>query len=489
MSSIQTALCLPAPDIIGLIQGRTILAIPRIFINPGRQFALYPTTTEINALPVREYYRPGFVNIAEKSLLETKANTVKIQVWAKCELCQIINEPARFNILSKLTVWTEAGLNETFSKRGHIFLTYLRLYHLSEPLEMAVSSSPRFVTLPRNMTVTTTKPILNNHNFEQRYRQILNRQPPIHPEIEKLQEAIAPLTQTNPQAQALDQDLQKFLGWSENSYSTKTDTDLEWMKKIAAVGNSSDGQEFEKLVRKSLIKLGFSNSNSNPKISLDPESTGGAGGLDFYCEKPYFVVGECKATKTENVPDGTPAQLVKLGHKFLGDKYQKCIKLIVAAGTLTKDANQTAIGNKMNVMRPETLEKLVELKAKYPGSINLFQLEEIFKTEPFGEAADGKVNQYIEKVEKEIKLRSHILKVVKEHEEKALVANSNVSELHIAYLYSHPPDKLSPQEMYEQEMYEILLELASPLTGYLGRIKGADKKSDRFYFLRELNID
>ena len=484
MSSIQTALSLPAPDIAGLIQGRTILAMPRIFINPGRQFALYPTNLEINALPMAEYYRPGFLPIAEKSLLETELELVKIKVWAKCELCQIINEAEQFNILSKLTIWTEAGLNETLSKRGHIFLTYLRLYQLTKPVEMPLNFNSRFVTLPGNITVTEAKPILSNNNFEQLYRQILNRQPTPYPEIEKLQESIAQITKINPKAKALDQDFQKFLGWSEYSYPTKIDTDLEWIKKIAEVGNSSDGQEFEKLIRKSLIELGFSNSNSNPKMSLDPESTGGAGGLDFYCEKPYFLVGECKATKTETVPDGTPAQLVKLGSKFLKDNYQKCIKLIMAGGTLTKDANETSIGNKMNVMRPETLEKLVELKAKYPGSINLFQLKEILEAEPFGEAADGKINQYIEKVEKQIKLRSHIIKVVKEHQEKARVENSNISELHTAYIHTQPPQQIS-----KQEMYNILVELASPLTGYLARIKGEDRKSDRFYFLRELIID
>ncbi|WP_198920685.1 hypothetical protein, partial [Anaplasma marginale] len=57
---------------------------------------------------------------------------------------------------------------------------------------------------------------------------------------------------------------------------------------MAKVGNSSDGNEFEKLVRKGLIKLGFGNSNTNPKTSLDPDATGGAGGIDFYCETPYL---------------------------------------------------------------------------------------------------------------------------------------------------------------------------------------------------------
>jgi hypothetical protein len=37
-------------------------------------------------------------------------------------------------------------------------------------------------------------------------------------------------------------------------------------------------------------------------------------------------------------------------------------------------------------------------------------------------------------------------------------------------------------------MHEILIELSSPLTGYLGRIKGSDWRSDRFYYLRDLSL-
>jgi hypothetical protein len=34
----------------------------------------------------------------------------------------------------------------------------------------------------------------------------------------------------------------------------------------------------------------------------------------------------------------------------------------MAAGQLTADVDQTAIGNEMNVLRPETLERLIKLK-------------------------------------------------------------------------------------------------------------------------------
>ncbi len=46
--SIPTALCLPVPDIEALIQGRTIAALPKMFIRPGQRFALYPADYSVS---------------------------------------------------------------------------------------------------------------------------------------------------------------------------------------------------------------------------------------------------------------------------------------------------------------------------------------------------------------------------------------------------------------------------------------------------------
>jgi hypothetical protein len=58
------------------------------------------------------------------------------------------------------------------------------------------------------------------------------------------------------------------------------------------------------------------------------------------------------------------------------------------------------------------------------------------------------------------------------------------NQLHGAYAFS-----MSPQPLKYEEMHEILIELSSPLTGFLGRIKGEDLGRDRFYFLRDFSLD
>ena len=476
---LQTALCLPAPDVEALIQGRIIAAIAPRWMNQGEQFVLYPANLLTNLPPLEQYYRLGFSPIAKTVLDNLSSETVLIKAWAKCEGCRMLDASESLDNLSQLTVWTKEALQRILKQRPYILLGYLRVYMLPETVQVPVYSQPRkFVPLPNSLTVSQTNPILNDYTFNQRKQQLEKLAPPLHPEIEELQTAIATLAPDNPAAAELDKDIKIFLGWSSNKDANCLDSDLVWIKKIAETGNSSDGHTFEKLVRKGLRKLGFTGSG------LNPDSTGGAGGMDFYCESPYPMVGECKATKSEKVPDGTPAQLMKIGMNHLGKaQYERAIKLIVAAGELTSYALRTATENEMNVIRPETLQKLVELQARYKNSINLLELKKCLQHTPFG-LADEKVNNYIEQVKQNIRLRSHLVKLVKNYLQNAGIEAAGVEALHGVYFGSQPP-----QPLKSKEMHEILIELSSPLTGYLGRIRAEDGQSDRFYFLRDLPID
>ena len=136
----------------------------------------------------------------------------------------------------------------------------------------------------------------------------------------------------------------------------------------------------------------------------------------------------------------------------------------------------------MNAIRPETLQRLVELQAQHKNSIDLLELKLCLQQAPFG-LADDKLDSYIDKVNQDIKLRSHIVQLVKTYLKNTGNERVSVHALHGAYAMSNPPVPLTPEALQE-----ILVELASPLTGYLGRVKGSDG-SDRFYFLRNLSID
>ncbi len=466
---IATGFCLPAPDIEALNQGRNILVMPRIFMNPGRLFALYPTDIEFNSLPLEQYYRPGFIPIAQQSLAELNQDKVKIKVWAKCELCQTLDKPEELENLSKLTVWTAEALHKTLEQRGHIFLAYFRVYRLPQPLEIDPVSNSRFISLPATITVDESQAILDSNQFETLYRKILNRQPPEHPELEELETAIAKLTLTHPDAKFLKDKIQIYLGW-QPAKPDQIPENLNWIYTINQLGTTSEGGKYEKgtafenIVHQSLKFLGF---------ELDENAKGGAGGMDLYCTKPYPMVGECKAG--QSIPAGATQELIRLGGTHLGQQlFNQAVKLIIGPGKPTPQVQKSAQEFKISIITSMTLEKLVKLQAQYPGSVNLIELKNYLQAGQM----DDKIDEYIKIVVNRLKLRSHIIEVVKNYLNNAQMTEATVSGIHGTYC-ANPLQPLS-----ESQLYEILIELSSPLTGYLGRTE-----DNRFYFLRELIVD
>ena len=507
--SIYNALCLPAPDVEALIQGRIIAVIPRTLLDLGKTFALYPM--EIFTAAIDKYYHPSFLPIAKTawekfhhpgmllqpeqlSLIPTQKqlqiplseSKVSIKAWAKCELCEMPDQTTPLDILSQLTIWKPERFEEILQNCPHFFLAYLRVYHLDKPYEIPVIPNiqdklGKFVGLPNNIYVSENKPVLSDYVFNQRKKQLENRQPPLHPELENLQSALSQIANNNPVAQQLEQEIIVFLGWNSEPVKNTLKSELSWIKTIAALGDRSiekdegksnyqAGTDFENISRQSLEFLGFKVENAY---------RGGAGGLDLYCSQPYPLVCECKAGKS--IPSGTIEELLKLGVMHLGrEKFINSSKLVIGPGNATSDNLKSSKEWKVSIIKAMTLQKLVELKAKYPGAINLIELKQYLEPGQI----DDKINEYIDKAEKEIKLRSHIIQLVKNYLQNSGIESAGVDALHGAYFGSHPPQQLKPEEMQE-----ILIELSSPLTGYLGRIKSNDGKTDKFYYLRDLPIN
>lgn len=479
---LQTALALPVPDIEALIQGRMIAAMPRMFLNPGRTFALYPANLSVDLLSGDGYYRSHFLPVAQKALAQLNSDKVSIKAWARCELCQMVNQPESLEALSRLTVWKTEALQQILQQRPFIFVAYLRVYLLPQPVEMSVHPSGNFVSLPKSLNITDVTPVVSESIFAKRRQKLENLEPPEHPELEELQSALVHLSTTNPKAKQLDAEIKIFLGWSSDKPVKPIKPDLAWINTIAALGNRTKeldtdksnyqaGTDFEIVVRDSLEFLGF---------TIDYAHKGGAGGLDLLCSKPYPLVGECKAGK--KIPNDTAVQLLNLGTLRLKDKeiLAKATKLIIGPGVPTTQLMDAAKIHGMAIMNPETLEKLVKLQSNYPNSVDLFQLKEYLKP---GQS-DDEVAKYIEQVEQQIKVRSDVLHSLKKYQEKSGFERASVEAVSGAYSMSNALRPLSPKDLHE-----ILVELSSPLTNYVGRIKGENWQSDRFYFLRDLPLD
>ena len=506
---IPIALCLPALDVTALIQGRIITAIPRMFIRPGQKFALYPVDLLSAPLSIDKYYCSNYLSVAQSistnstyqelltqtellnlvakdKQLQLSLSTeekISIQAWAKCELTQIIDDSQSLERLSQLSIWTQEALEKILHKQQHIFLSYLRVYELSQPykvsLEIESNKLGKFIGLPNCLGVDHTNPVLSDNIFAARKQQLEKLESPHHPELEELLGILSPLTINNPTAKQLESDVHLFLGWSNQLSVKSLDSDLAWTKEIAVLGNRSKqqdegksnyqaGTDFENIVRQSLEFLGF---------TVDYFHKGGAGGVDVFCSHPYPLVVECKAGK--KIPNETAVQLLNLGTLRLKSQelFEQATKLIIGPGEPTSQLKDAAKVHGMAIINPETLEKLVQLQSQYRNSIDLFQLQDFLKAGQSNE----EVEKYILQVEQEIKLRSHLVGLVKSYLESSGLENIGVDTLHGVYFGSNPP-----QPLKIKEMYEILIELSSPLTGYLGRIKSKDGKSDKFYFLRDL---
>ncbi|MBD2361959.1 DUF1802 family protein [Anabaena minutissima FACHB-250] len=483
--SLPTALCLPAPEIEALIQGRTIAAMPKIFMRPGQRFSLYPAEYSNKVLSIGQYYHANLLSITQKNIKLNSSQTVSIKAWAKCEFCQIIDKTKPLKLLSDLTIWKSEALEAIIQKQENIFLAYFRIYNLSPVCEVAVNPNiqeklGKFVSLPI-VNASEDNPILNDRTFAQRRQQLEKLEPPKHPELEELQSILAPLAITNPVAKELDDDIQILLGWRNTKKIQPIKTDLDWINEIVSLGNRSKeedigknnyqaGTDFEIIVRQSLEFLGF---------TVDYFHKGGAGGVDVFCSQPYPLVAECKAGK--KIPNDTAVQLLNLGTLRLKSQelFKQATKLIIGPGEATIQLNEAAKVQDMAIINPETLEKLVKLQSNHRNSVDLFRLKEYLKA---GQS-DQEVERYIDQVYLDLSMRSHIIQLVKNYLQNSGVESAGVDALHGAYFGSKPPQPIKPGEMHE-----ILIELSSPLTGYLGRIKGSDWRSDRFYYLRDLPI-
>jgi hypothetical protein len=482
----ERVLCLPSGDVATLADGRSIVIIAKAQIPEELTFFLcpLPRSSEVEY----RHIDPPIDLIPDKALT----------IWAKCRRSIIIHEEKELSHLLPLTILTEDSLKNLLAKQGHLFVSFLRIYHLPNQIEIStvppLDKAGKFIGLSQlcsseikdkfALEKIPLLPIVSDATFAKRLDLSDCLSWSSYLKLERLESQTAKLALSEPKAKALDTDLRHFLGWQDSADRLPID---DWISQIASVGNSSDGNEFEKLTRKALIKLGFSNSLNNPKASLDPEATGGAGGIDFYANYPYSIVGECKASKSVKIndnKDGAPIQLLKLGQNHLKlEEYDRSVKVILAAGDVTSYADSTSKSHKMNILRPETLQKLVELKAIHPGSINLWTLQECLANGEFGVDADRKVNDYIEREWQQIELRSNPIETVRESQNIYKSDKVDISQILGSCRHSSYENIKSIEE---KEILNLAMELASPLTGYLGRI--VESGVDRFYFIRELPV-
>ncbi len=494
--ALTTALCLPIQDVEALLQGRTVAAISNTFRNPSR-FFLCPIETDLTTARLENRYHASFLKslkpapkTSRKASQKTNASdAITIHAWARCKTCRIFSEHDNLAALSSLTAWTAEYLHELVQERHKIYVTFLQVHRFDQAIELAIDPAEAnrigtYVKVPGSWSDQSAHSLLSDATFAQRQKQLIQLTPSPHFELHDLQAELVTLRENNLGAMALDRDLRYLLNWSRAEETQMYDSDLVWIQQISQAGNIGNTDDFEKLVHKSFFKLGFSNFVHDLGLKRDD-------GVDVYCETPYAVIGKCKADKQGNVSNLVLEPLAIAGIAlFQQQQIAPPLKIIFAAGPFTEHAQKSAIKNKMNVIRPDTLQRLTELKARFPGAIDLLRLKQCLQQAPYGEAADEKINQFIDETFHQLKVRSAVIQAVKiclERTDQESIGRDPICAAY-ASLASFGLSTLSVKEMHD-----ILIELSSPVAGYLGRIQagsdGSGTGRELFYFLKELCVD
>jgi hypothetical protein len=471
---------LPAFDLDMLNLGKLIAVPFKQFVSEGQNFWLYPSQQLPLGLTHEQYYMPEYLTAAKASLHKNAVAPIQVPTWGQCEYHWQIHFSHK-HLLPKIaqsTIWNLNALEQIFEQHKVLKLLFIRVHCLSEPCVIDSLPEPGsfFWLQPNDKIIAASnqdEPVVSRASFNRRKTLLMSGEAYPYKSLEALQLQVQKVADNDPHVNRLNHDIKQLLGWT--SRSNFKSVEPEWMNEIAALGDRSKedegksnyqaGTDFENIVRKSLEFLGF---------RVDPEHCGGAGGIDLFCFEPYPLVGECKSGK--KIPNDTAVQLLNLGTLRLEDKatFARAAKLIIGPGEPTSQLKKAAKVHGLAIINPATLEKLVKLHHKYP--IDLLKLKDYL----VDGQADDEVERFIYQNIQAAKLRAYIVQLVKNFLENSNDEDADIAQLHAVYVVSNPP-----QPLKREEMYEILVELSSPLTGFLGRRKGNDG-SDRFYFLRDM---
>ena len=448
--SLATALCLSEEDTIALISGRSIAALSRMFINSGQNFAICST-----------------------------GNSPKVEAWAKLISSRMYTDSDQAEALSWNTIWSREYLHDRIQDRKRIFLNILKVYHLEKGLtidgNIAGDKVGGFVKLPQSLISSSSNSVLNTATFLTRKQRLENLEKPQYPELENLDKEIKSLASDQIDSEKLIADIHYFLGWRTMSNTSNTP---DWMSQIPLLchrenevdvkkSNYQAGTDFEIIIRECFTSLGFQVSEAH---------SGGAGGIDAYCNAPYSLAIECKSGKS--IPDNTVEELSRIAKRHLRSQYDLAVKLIIGPGKPTKNLSDSAKISKIAIMNPETLQKIVEFNNSYP--INLFELREKFL---IGGQIDDVIDDFLKDMKLQIVLRSHVVSIFKQYLDK-----NKREEMSMERFCGFLDNSNSPCHLSDRELHDIMIELSSPFAGYLGRIKGDTWNTDQFYFLRDLTV-
>ncbi|MEO0739607.1 MAG: DUF1802 family protein [Cyanobacteria bacterium J06649_12] len=126
VSTLETALCLPAPELQAIVEGRVVAILSSVSLTQGARFALCPSPTKFSDIPIDNYYQTHFSSLARAALVQAAMPEPKLKYWAECQSCSIIDTPEELNAIAALGIWQPEFLKTWLAQRQLLIIAFLR---------------------------------------------------------------------------------------------------------------------------------------------------------------------------------------------------------------------------------------------------------------------------------------------------------------------------------------------------------------------------
>ncbi|MEO1255172.1 MAG: hypothetical protein AAFY41_09845, partial [Bacteroidota bacterium] len=93
MITLETALCIPAPEVKAITDGRLVAVLSGVSLTQGSKFSLYPSPAKFSDIPTDKCYQVQFLSVAHAALAQAETAESKLEYWAECQGCSIIDNP------------------------------------------------------------------------------------------------------------------------------------------------------------------------------------------------------------------------------------------------------------------------------------------------------------------------------------------------------------------------------------------------------------
>ena len=141
--TIELALFLSFLDVENLGKGFNTKLLPRVPLEAGQKFLLYPVFPE--TLGLEDCKNLPIIDYLNHSVTIDKTDTVLLQYYAECQILDNLHTPEEIQQLALEQNWLPEALQELYKSRGNLNLSVasVQVYQLPQPVLAKCIQTPK----------------------------------------------------------------------------------------------------------------------------------------------------------------------------------------------------------------------------------------------------------------------------------------------------------------------------------------------------------